>query len=141
MRRGPTLTAIRDGEPAVETSAARTCQAMLAIRVGVAGMVGMTGALLVLKKLRITLDAAFSANDRAAFAIFMVVIGGVGSIGGAAVGMVAVRVLREIAAGWSPRLLIATGAPAIAGRFCRCAAVRTDCARPGSGARRVSESV
>ena len=54
----------------------------------VAGMTAMVGALIFLQKLRISPDAAFSVNDWTAFVIFIVVIGGIGTIEGPIIGTI-----------------------------------------------------
>ena len=49
-------------------------------------MTAMIGALIFLQKLRISPDAAFTVNDWTAFVIFIVVIGGIGTIEGPIIG-------------------------------------------------------
>ena len=43
----------------------------------------MVGSLIALQKIRVSPDAAFSVNDWTAIVIFIVVIGGIGTIEGA----------------------------------------------------------
>ena len=57
-------------------------------------LTALVGALIFLQKLRISPDAAFSVNDWTAFVIFIVVIGGIGTI-------VAVAVAQLLLAGWA----------------------------------------
>ena len=52
-----------------------------------AGLTALVGALIFLQKLRISPDAAFSVNDWTAFVIFIVVIGGIGTVEGPILGM------------------------------------------------------
>ena len=113
-RWGLALTAIRDGELAAGASGVPTRRVKFAIYVGAAGFTGLTGAFIFLQKLRITPDAAFSVNDWTAFVIFMVVIGGIGSIEGPIIGVIAFFALREIAADWGAWYLMGMGALAIA---------------------------
>ena len=112
-RWGLALTAIRDGEAAARAAGVRATRVKFAIWVGAAGVTGMIGAFIFLQKLRITPDAAFSVNDWTAFVIFMVVIGGIGSIEGPVIGVIAFFALREVAADWGPWYLIGMGALAI----------------------------
>ena len=55
----------------------------------------MVGSLIALQKVRISPDAAFSVNDWTAFVIFIVVIGGIGTIEGPIIGTVVYFLLRE----------------------------------------------
>ena len=60
-----------------------------------AGLTALTGGLIFLQKLRISPDAAFSVNDWTAFVIFIVVIGGIGTIEGPIIGTLVYFALRE----------------------------------------------
>ena len=111
---GLALTAIRDSEPAAEAVGVATRRVKFLIYVLTALFTGLTGAFIFLQKLRITPDAAFSINDWTAFVIFIVVIGGLGTIEGPIVGVIVFFVLREIAADWGSWYLIMMGAIAIA---------------------------
>ncbi len=73
----------------------------------------MVGALIFLQKLRITPDAAFSVNDWTAFVIFIVVIGGIGTIEGPIIGTVVYFLLREFLADLGSIYLLILGALAI----------------------------
>ena len=53
-----------------------------------AAVTGLTGALIYLQKARISPDAAFSVTDWTAYVIFIVVIGGIGTIEGPIVGVI-----------------------------------------------------
>jgi branched-chain amino acid transport system permease protein len=55
----------------------------------------MLGALIFLQKLRVSPDTAFSTNDWTAFIIFIVVIGGIGTIEGPIVGTIVFFALRQ----------------------------------------------
>ncbi|MEM1401122.1 MAG: branched-chain amino acid ABC transporter permease, partial [Pseudomonadota bacterium] len=81
-RWGLALTAIRDSEPASESLGVETYRTKFLVYVVVAGMTGLIGALIFLQKLRISPEAAFNVNDWTAFVIFIVVIGGIGTIEG-----------------------------------------------------------
>lgn len=112
-RWGLALTAIRDSELAAETVGIATRQVKFFIYVLTAGVTGFAGAFLALQKLRITPEAAFSVNDWTAFVIFIVVIGGIGTIEGPILGTILFFALREIGADWGAWYLIAMGAVAI----------------------------
>ena len=85
-KRGLALLAIRDNEVAAESQGIDVRGMKLAVYVVAAFGCGLAGALYFLGNLRISPDAAFSVNWTA-FAIFMVVIGGIGRIEGPIVGV------------------------------------------------------
>lgn len=84
-RQGLALLAIRDNEVAAESQGIHVQRMKLSVYVVSALGAGMAGALYFVGNLRISPDAAFSLNWTA-FAIFMVVIGGIGRIEGPIVG-------------------------------------------------------
>ena len=57
---------------------------------------GLVGALIYLQKARISPDAAFSVTDWTAYVIFIVVIGGIGTIEGPIVGVLVFFVLQNV---------------------------------------------
>ena len=61
----------------------------------VAFITGLTGALIYVQKARISPDAAFSVLDWTADVIFIVVIGGIGTIEGPIVGVLVFLTLRK----------------------------------------------
>ena len=63
--------------------------------------------------IRISPDAAFSVNDWTAFVIFIVVIGGIGTIEGPIIGTIIYFLLREFLAEQGSIYLMILGAPAI----------------------------
>ena len=73
----------------------------------------MIGALIFLQKLRIAPNAAFSVTDWTAFVIFMVVIGGIGTIEGPIIGTLLYFLLRQFLADLGSIYLIILGALAI----------------------------
>ena len=113
-RWGLALTAIRDSEDAAETTGVNTRRTKFLIYVFTAGYTALTGALIFLQNLRITPEAAFSVNDWTAFVIFIVVIGGIGTIEGPIIGVIVFFLLREVAADWGAWYLILMGSVAIA---------------------------
>ncbi len=113
-RWGLAMTAIRDSETASESLGVETYVTKFLVYVAAAGMTGLVGALIFLQKLRISPDAAFSVQDWTALVIFIVVIGGIGSIEGPIIGVIVFFLLREIAADWGSWYLIVLGGIAVA---------------------------
>jgi branched-chain amino acid transport system permease protein len=113
-RHGLALTAIRDSEPASASLGVNTFRTKLIIYVLTAACTGLIGALIFLQKLRISPEAGFSINDWTVVVIFMVVIGGIGTIEGPFIGMLVYIVLRELLADYGTYYLILMGAIAIA---------------------------
>ena len=113
-RIGLALTAIRDSEIASSSLGIRIDRIKLAVYVAVAGATSMVGSLIFLQKLRISPDAAFSVNDWTAFVIFIVVIGGIGTLEGPIVGTIVYFLLREFLADLGSTYLMILGSLAIA---------------------------
>jgi branched-chain amino acid transport system permease protein len=113
-RHGLALTAIRDSEPASESLGVDTFRTKLMIYVGTAGCTGLVGAFIFLEKLRLSPEAGFSVNDWTVVVIFMVVIGGIGTLEGPIVGVLIYFGLRELLAGYGTWYLILLGAVAVA---------------------------
>ena len=112
-RIGLALTAIRDNETASVSLGIRIERVKYLVYVFVAGMTGLVGALFALQKIRITPDAAFSVNDWTAFVIFIVVIGGIGTIEGPIIGTIVYFLLREFLSDLGSIYLLILGALAI----------------------------
>ena len=112
-RHGLALTAIRDSEPASASLGVNTFRTKLIIYVVTAACTGLIGAVIFLQKLRISPEAGFSINDWTVVVIFMVVIGGIGTIEGPFIGMLVYIVLRELLADYGTYYLILMGAIAI----------------------------
>ena len=112
-RRGLALTAIRDNELAVASLGIDIWRTKFIVYVVTSAMTAMIGALIFLQKLRISPDAAFSVNDWTAFVIFIVVIGGIGTIEGPIIGTILFFALRETMADLSTVYLIVLGVTAI----------------------------
>jgi branched-chain amino acid transport system permease protein len=88
-RRGLALAAIRDSTVAAQSVGVDIFRAKLWIYVFAAAGTGMAGALIYLQKARISPDAAFSVLDWTAYVIFIVVIGGIGTLEGPIIGVIA----------------------------------------------------
>ncbi len=112
-RIGLALTAIRDGEVASSSLGIDITRVKFQVYVLVAAMTSMVGALIFLQKLRISPDAAFSVNDWTAVVIFIVVIGGIGTIEGPIIGTLVYFVLRWYLADYGTTYYIILGALAI----------------------------
>jgi branched-chain amino acid transport system permease protein len=113
-RHGLALTAIRDSESASASLGVNTFRTKFIIYVATAACTGLIGALIFLQKLRISPEAGFSINDWTVVVIFMVVIGGIGTIEGPFIGMLVYIVLRELLADYGTYYLILMGMIAIA---------------------------
>jgi branched-chain amino acid transport system permease protein len=110
---GLALTAIRDSEVASASLGVKIANVKFGVYVIVAAFTAMIGALIFLQKLRISPDAAFSVNDWTAFVIFIVVIGGIGTIEGPLIGTLVYFLLREFLADLGSIYLLILGALAI----------------------------
>jgi branched-chain amino acid transport system permease protein len=113
-RWGLALTAVRDSEVASESLGVKATQTRFIVYVLVAGFTAVVGAFIFLQKLRISPEAAFSINEWTAFVIFIVVIGGVGTIEGPLIGVIVFFVLRELLADWGTWNFVVMGLVAIA---------------------------
>ena len=113
-RVGLALTAIRDNEVASSSLGVQIGRIKLFVYVAAAAVTTMIGALIFVTKLRISPDAAFSVNDWTVFVIFIVVIGGIGTIEGPIIGTLLYFLLREWLADLGAVYLMILGALAIA---------------------------
>ncbi len=113
-RHGLALTAIRDSEPASASLGVNTFRTKFIIYLATAACTGLIGGLIFLQKLRISPEAGFSINDWTVVVIFMVVIGGIGTLEGPFIGMLIYIVLREVLADYGTIYLMLMGAIAIA---------------------------
>ncbi len=112
-RQGLALTAIRDNELAAGSLGIDIWRTKFIVYVVTSSFTAMIGALIFLQKLRISPDAAFSVNDWTAFVIFIVVIGGIGTIEGPIIGTLVFFALRETLADLGTTYLIVLGVVAI----------------------------
>jgi branched-chain amino acid transport system permease protein len=112
-RRGLALGAIRDSEDAAASVGVDNARIKLGIYVITAAVTGMIGALIYLQKARISPDAAFSVLDWTAYVIFIVVIGGIGTIEGPLLGTVVFYLMQRNLAGFGAWYLILLGMLAI----------------------------
>lgn len=112
-RNGLGLTAIRDSEDAASAVGVNArlikFQAYLVAAFGTA----LTGALIYLQKGRLSPDAAFSVQDWTAYVIFIVVIGGIGTIEGPIIGVLVFFLLQNFLAEYGAVYLFLLGALAV----------------------------
>jgi branched-chain amino acid transport system permease protein len=113
-KHGLALTAIRDSERASESLGVDTYTTKLMIYVVTAAATGLVGAFIFLQKLRVSPEAGFSINDWTVVVIFMVVIGGIGTLEGPIIGMLIYFGLRELLADYGTWYLIFLGVVAVA---------------------------
>lgn len=111
-KHGLALLAIRDNEVAAESQGIAVARVKLAVYVVAAFGAGLAGALYFVGNLRISPDAAFSVNW-SAFAIFMVVIGGIGRIEGPIVGALIFFALNKLFSDYGTWYLLGLGLLAI----------------------------
>ncbi len=111
-KQGLALMAIRDNETAAESQGIAVGRMKLAVYIVAAFGAALAGALYFVSTLRISPDAAFSVNWTA-FAIFMVVIGGIGRIEGPLVGTLVFFVLNKLFSGYGTWYLMGLGLLAI----------------------------
>ncbi|HKC06520.1 MAG TPA: branched-chain amino acid ABC transporter permease [Methylomirabilota bacterium] len=111
-RYGLGLMAIRDSEHGADTLGVDVFRIKLGVYVGVAFGTGMTGALIYLNLLRISPDAGFSINWTA-YTIFIVVIGGLGSLEGPLIGTALFFLVREYLADYGAWYMILLGTLAV----------------------------
>jgi branched-chain amino acid transport system permease protein len=113
-RLGLALAAIKDDEIAAESFGVGSLTAKFGIYVATAFATGLAGALIFLQKSRISPDAAFAVVDWTAYIIFIVVIGGIGTIEGPIIGAILFVLLQNQMADLGPIYLTLLGALAIA---------------------------
>jgi len=112
-RIGLALTAIRDSEVASSSLGVNIDRIKYAVYVITAAITAMVGALVALQKIRVSPNAAFSVNDYTAIVIFIVVIGGIGTIEGPIIGTIVYFFLREYFADLGAIYLMILGVIAI----------------------------
>lgn len=108
-RLGLALGAIRDHEAAAASLGVDIYRIKRAVYVATAAMTGMIGALIYLQKARISPDAAFSVLDWTAYVIFIVIIGGIGTMEGPVIGAIIFYLLQRYLADFGASYLIILG--------------------------------
>jgi branched-chain amino acid transport system permease protein len=111
-REGLSLLALRDDEMAAESQGVDVRRTKLAVYLFAAGGAGLAGALYFLGNLRISPDAAFSVNWTA-FSIFIVLIGGAGTLEGTIVGSALFYLLTKLFSDYGTWYLVGLGMLAV----------------------------
>jgi len=111
-RHGLALTAIRDSERAAASQGIDVEATKLWVYIASAAGCGVAGALYYLNTVRVSPDAAFNVGWTA-YIIFIVVIGGIGTIEGPILGTLIFFSLREALADYGSVYLIVLGAVAV----------------------------
>ncbi|MGO7604380.1 branched-chain amino acid ABC transporter permease [Rhizobium ruizarguesonis] len=112
-KHGLGLAAVRDNETAARALGVDAQWLKTLIYLLTAFITGVVGALIYLQKARISPDAAFSLTDWTAYVIFIVVIGGIGTIEGPILGVLVFFVLQNAFSSFGSWYLLALGALAI----------------------------
>lgn len=112
-RQGLALAAVRDNQEAARAVAVDSHRIKTFVYLAVAFITGLTGALIYVEKARISPNAAFSVLDWTAYVIFIVVIGGIGTIEGPIVGVVVFMILQTMLADYGSWYLLILGVIAI----------------------------
>ncbi|MDN6882426.1 branched-chain amino acid ABC transporter permease [Variovorax sp. CAN2819] len=112
-RLGLALMSVRDSEAAAAASGVSIQRAKLALWVIAGSITGLAGAVAYMNTLQVTPDATFSLNWSAA-AIFIAVLGGIGTLEGPILGTILYFLLRESFASYGSWYFIGLGSLAIA---------------------------
>ncbi len=112
-KQGLGLAAVRDNETAARALGVDARRLKTLVYLLTAFVTGIVGALIYLQKARISPDAAFSLTDWTAYVIFIVVIGGIGTIEGPILGVLVFFVLQNAFSSYGSWYLLALGALAI----------------------------
>ena len=113
--RGPlglALMSVRDSELAALSCGVPVARAKIALWIICAAMSGLAGAVAYMSTLQVTPDASFSLNWTAA-AIFIAVLGGIGTLEGPIIGTIIYFALREAFAGYGAWYFIGIGILAV----------------------------
>ena len=109
-KRGLALAAVRDNIEAAKAVGVDALRMKWLVFIVAAFGTGIAGGLIYLQKGRVSPDAAFSVTDWTAFVIFIVVIGGIGTIEGPIIGVIVFFLLQSLLAGYGSTYLIVLGA-------------------------------
>jgi branched-chain amino acid transport system permease protein len=108
-KRGLALAAVRDNVEAARAVGVDAGRLKWVVYLTAAFGTGIAGALIYLQKGRISPDAAFSVTDWTAYVIFIVVIGGIGTIEGPILGVLIFFALQTLFADYGAWYLMALG--------------------------------
>ena len=113
-RRGLALSATRDNDQAARSVGVDSTKSKWFVYLVSAFGTGLAGGLIYLQKARISPDAGFSVLNWTAYVIFIVVIGGIGTIEGPILGVLIFFVLQALLADYGSWYLMALGLIGIA---------------------------
>ena len=113
-RRGLGLSALRDNFTAAKSLGVDAGAIKWFVFLISALGTGLTGGLIYMQKARISPDAAFSVLDWTAYVIFIVVIGGIGTIEGPIIGVIVFFLLQNMLADYGSWYLLILGVIGIA---------------------------
>lgn len=113
-RRGLALAAVRDNTEAAKSVGVDAGRMKWMVFMTSAFGTGLAGGLIYMQKARISPDAAFSVTDWTAYVIFIVVIGGIGTIEGPILGVLIFFALQSLLADFGSWYLLSLGVLAIA---------------------------
>ncbi|WP_147124277.1 branched-chain amino acid ABC transporter permease [Shimia ponticola] len=113
-RRGLALAAVRDNTEAAKSVGVDAGRMKWIVFLTSAFGTGLAGGLIYMQKARISPDAAFSVTDWTAYVIFIVVIGGIGTIEGPIIGVLVFFLLQSLLADFGSWYLLTLGVLAIA---------------------------
>ena len=108
-RYGLALAAVRDNSEAARSVGVDAGRMKWLVYLAASFGTGLTGALIYVQTARISPDAAFSVTNWTAYVIFIVVIGGIGTIEGPIVGVLLFFALRTVLADFGSWYLLALG--------------------------------
>lgn len=112
-RRGLALAAVRDNTEAAKSVGVDAGRMKWIVFLTSGFGTGLAGGLIYMQKARISPDAAFSVTDWTAYVIFIVVIGGIGTIEGPIVGVLVFFALQTLLADFGSWYLMTLGVLAI----------------------------
>lgn len=113
-KQGIGLAAVRDNLQAARSVGVDASRLKLIVYVTTAFGTGLLGALIYVQTARISPDAAFSVTDWTAYVIFIVVIGGIGTLEGSFVGVLVFFILQNLFADYGSWYLLILGLIGIA---------------------------
>ncbi|MCI5075070.1 branched-chain amino acid ABC transporter permease [Oricola sp.] len=108
-KRGIGLASVRDNLQAARSVGVDASRLKMIVYVATAFGTGMLGALVYVQTARISPDAAFSVTDWTAYVIFIVVIGGIGTLEGPFIGILVFFILQNLFADYGSWYLLILG--------------------------------
>ena len=112
-KRGLALSAVRDNAEAAKSVGVDANRMKWLVFLASSVGTGLAGALIYVQKARISPDAAFSVTDWTAYVIFIVVIGGIGTIEGPIIGVLVFFALQSLLADYGAWYLFTLGVTGI----------------------------